>query len=285
MRFHRHGVALAIGFLVSLPATAASSSSARIGPLTVQFFDLDPTDGIAPAIAFARANFGVNNHAGAFAYQSGTVFGDSRGVTGADPWAPGGVVVSSGVAQATALIDGPDTFDGTTLSASGSSADFTSAIQGDFAQYSAIASAPEYLAFEVNTRFTLSAHSVVVISANASVAAAVTGHVNGQADFAKASAYMSIGGVGGGGGGTQSSSDLLGAGYGAYLGAPFSEIGERLISVSFVNNTGGVLSGGFHLTATAFGATYATPVPEPQTCALTLAGLLALGGAVRRRRV
>jgi hypothetical protein len=284
MKFHRHAVALAIGFLVVMPATAASSSSASIGPLTVQFFDLDPMDGVAPAIVFARSNSGAANHAGAFAYQSGTVYGDSRGVTAADPWAPEGVVVSLGVARAAAAIVGPGTFDGTTLSASGSSADFTSAIQGYFAQYSAIASAPDYLQSEVNTRFTLSAHSVVVISAHASVDAAVTSHVNGQADFAKASAYMSIGGVGGGGGGTQSSSDLLGAGYGAYLGDPFSETGVRLISVSFVNNTGGDLRGEFHLTATAFGATFATPVPEPQTCALTLAGLFALGGAVRRRR-
>jgi hypothetical protein len=285
MNAHRFEVALAIGFLVSVPATAASSSSASIGPLTVQFFDLDPTDGIAPTLVFARSNFGVNNHAGAYAYQSGQVFGESRGVTGADPWAPAVVIASEGVALATASINGADTFYGTTLSASGFSGDFTSAVPGDYAQYSAIASAPEFLPNEFNTTFTLSAHSVVVISATASVAAAVTAHVNGQADSAKASAYMSIGGIGGGGGGTQASSDFLSAGYGAYLGGPFSETGERAMSVSFVNNTGGVLSGAFRLTATAFGATYATPVPEPQTCALALAGLLALGWAIRRRQV
>jgi hypothetical protein len=283
MRVHRFGVAVAIVFLVSTPATAATSSSASIGPLTVQFFDLDPTDGVTPTIVFGLSSYGVNNHVGAFASQSNTAFIDSKGALGAEPWAPAVVTAGAGVTHATASIDGADTFAGTSLSASGSATDFTSAILGDTAQYSGNASAP-YSQYATSTNFTLSAHSIVVISANASVAAAVTGHVNGEAEFARAEAYIIIGGVAGGGGGTQSSSDALRAGYGANLGAPFSETSNRLISVSFVNNTGGDLSGNLSILASAFGTTYATPVPEPQSFWLTLAGLFAVEWARRRRQ-
>lgn len=68
-----------------------------------------------------------------------------------------------------------------------------------------------------------------------------------------------------------------GSGYG---GASFSD----LLYVSFANLTGSAINGYFSAETSVFGYSSVTPVPEPETYAMLLAGLGLVAGVARRRR-
>lgn len=276
---HRHwlfttGMVVAASLAAS-PGWGTVSSSAQIGPLRVQLFDLDPDDGIVPTLQFS--NMGTNTSLYTLAMTPTPFVYDMQIDAGSVPWQPGAVAARAGVAQASAAIEGTATAAGTRLSASGAAGNFDSLYGFDVARYSASADAP--LPGGV---FTLSANSFAILSGVATVMAAGTATTVLE-EYAAATVHIEIAGMGGGGSGNQSAQDTLATGgYGS--ARPFSFEGNRLLSVSFLNQTSGDLSGSLNLTANVSGYVYATAVPEPRSMVLLLAGLAAVAWCGRRRQ-
>lgn len=259
--------------LAAAPGWAAVSSSAQMGPLQVQLFDLDTGDGITPSLQFI--NMGTNTSLYTLAMTPSPYADDMQIDTGATPWQPGAVTALAGVARASAAIEGTGTAAGTRLSAAGSSGNFDSLFAFEATRYTASTDAPLS-----NSAFTLSANTIAVLSGVATVAAAGTAS-SVLEEYAAATVHIELAGLGGGGSGSQSAFDTLATGgYGS--AQPFSFGSSRLLSVSFLNQTSGDLQGTLSLTANVTGYVYATPVPEPRSWALLLAGLGAVGWRARR---
>lgn len=267
------GLALAAS-LAAAPGWAAVSSSAQMGPLQVQLFDLDPGDGITPSLQFT--NMGTNTSLYTLAMTPSPYVYDMQIDTGATPWQPGSVAALAGVAQASAAIEGTGTAAGTRLTAAGSAGNFESLYAFEAARYTGSTDAPL-----TNSAFTLSANTIAVLSGVATVAASGTATTVLE-EYAAATVHIELAGFGGGGSGSQAAHDTLATGgYGS--AQPFSFGSSRLLSVSFLNQTSGDLSGTLSLAANVSGYVYATPVPEPRSWALLMAGLTAVGWCARRR--
>jgi hypothetical protein len=277
----RLGTAAAVLVSAVTPVHAASSSSASIGPLTFQLFDLAPMDGIAPLISF----IGIPSESAvqASASQSYPNTWQNGGGTGLTPWQPISTAAAAGAAWSTASIAGNGTANGTTLSAFGSAADFTAPDAWASANYSATAKVPT----SFWSSFTLSANTLLLISGQAWVTAAATPPTSFFGNQASATVTLQLSGTGPGGQGSQSSSDGLGVSAFGW-GWPQSQSASGSLAASFVNATNGNLNGSMTLSATVSGNTYATlpttPIPEPTTWAMLLAGLGAVGFVARRRR-
>lgn len=267
------GLALAAS-LAAAPGWAAVSSSAQIGPLQLQLFDLDPSDGITPSLQFT--NMGSNTGLYTLAMTPAPYAYDMQIDIGSTPWQAGSVTALAGVAQASAAIEGTGTAAGTRLWAAGGAGNFDSLYAFEAARYSGSADAPL-----MGGVFTVSANTIAVLSGVATVAASGTATTVLE-EYAAATVHIELAGLGGGGSGAQSAQDTLATGgYGS--AQPFNFGNSRLLSVSFLNQTAGDLSGTLSLTANVSGYVYATPVPEPRSWALLLAGLTAVGWRARRR--
>jgi hypothetical protein len=267
------GLALAAS-LATAPSWAAVSSSAQMGPLRLQLFDLDPSDGITPSLQFT--NMGSNTSLYTLATTPTPYAYDMQIEIGTTPWQPGSIAALAGVAQASAAIEGSGSAADTRLWAAGGAGNFDSPYSFESARYSGSADAPL-----MGGVFTLSANTFAVLSGVAAVAASGTATTVLE-EYAAATVHIELAGLGGGGSGAQSAQDTLATGgYGS--AQPFSFSSSRLLSVSFLNLTTDDLSGTLSLTANVSGYVYATPVPEPRSWALLLVGLTAVGWRARRR--
>ena len=273
--------AATVAALCATSAFAASSSSAMLGPLSVQLFDLNPLDGIAPSVTFASS--GYDNYSYAYAYQTNPSGSDYQSNYGTTPWADTASSATTSLAWANASLSGAAANGhGATLTAAGAAADFTSPNYYDSASYNANVAAPYYYYYN---SFTLSANTALVISAAATVTAAANGHNLYYADYAQANASFNLWGAGPSGSGSQSSYDSASVyGY-SYLGqGPWAATDSRTLGASFLNLTSGDMTGNLQVNVGAYGTTYASPVPVPAAVWLMGSGLLGLAGIARRNQ-
>lgn len=279
--------------LATPPAFAVSSASATLSPISITLYDLNTSDGVTPSITFNAISYpgsGSTVYVNAYDYQAGLYsYNSAEGAFGWDPVSiSGGVPKASGAASVT----GNGSPSGTVLSANGSALGVNPL--GDKSEYFAGAAAPYYF----YNAFTLSANTLMVMSANSLLTTDVTASFDPgltyEQEYAQAFSAMQVSGAGPLGTGSQSSADSAliyigstyyddaGCTYG-YCFGPASAAASNTIAVSFTNATSGDLTGNMHAEASVTGYSYAQAVPEPGSVSLMLAGLAALG-LVRRRR-
>jgi hypothetical protein len=278
--------------ITPLQAFAASSSSATLGPLIVTLYDLVPGDDISPSITFDTGYYDGSAVRTSVedSYLDAYDTNGRRGLTGFSPVSSTSMLST---VWATSRLSGPGQAASTSLLAMGSALG-TSGPGFGRALYSAEASAHN----GYDNTFILSAGTAVVISATTTLQASVTNTFdpflsNGE-ESASARTGFSISGIGPSGSGLQSADDSRSifisseyvdepdCGF-SFCYGPNSGSASGTMAVSFVNASGGDLSGAFSARASVSGYSYAQAVPEPGTWALWMAGLLSIGTLVRRR--
>lgn len=284
-------ISTGVAMLMAPPAFAVSSASARLGPISLTLYDLDPGDGITPWITFAyHDEYGNYAQASANDRQAG-LFSDN------DAWAANGwdpISASAGVpnASAAAQLSGSGSPTGTVLLAKGSALGVNPL--GTYSSYSAHVVAPYY----DYSSFRLSANTLMVLSASSALTSGVTASfdpaLTEEAEIATADASLTLYGQGPSGDGYQAASvhtsiDVESTRYEdaactwGYCYGPAGAADSRMLAISFTNASTGSLGGYLYASTSVYGESYALAVPEPGSVALMLAGLAAVG-FVRRRR-
>ena len=262
----------------AVPAAATSSASASIGPLQVQLFDLDTSDGITPGITFEG---GLSSLVLAVAYNS--VIGRSSGDTkvGVNQFDPLGVSGSVAGASASATISGTGTALGTSISLSGSA----SPGGEGYAQYRAEATLPVRKDL---TTFTLTPNTVVVFTTFAQIATSVVDLSPSPTAVTEATASlrMTFGGDPAASGNTSSGgSETLYSSIRALPGGSANESFARHIGGSYLNPSAtATRRGTLQFDMWISGKSTISPVPEVSSAWLSLAGLGALGLLTAKRR-
>lgn len=245
-------VALAAASLGS-PLVHAASASSSLSNVYIQLFDLDPLDGITPSLTFSNGDsslYGYAQDGGALNYNDVGPMGTALS----------NAVTDGGAQAASAVLAG-----NVWLPSSGNGADSSAAAVG----LNATAYSQGYL---INGQFTVTAMTVVVMTATAQADAAAA---LGESSYA--SAYVGI-------------QDIAGNNYSygqAYRqvevnGNAYGQGGPQTVQASFVNLTENDRLGNVYAVSYS-NAAGVTPVPEPASYALMLAGLLALGFVGKRR--
>lgn len=290
--------AVAMAF-TSTAATAASYSSATLGPISVTLIDLNPMDGILPSISFNN-NSGYANYVYASANDNIYYFGQAASSFGSSIGSDNTQSLASSQSGATATISsGNDELSlaDTSLSATGYANG--SNVSGSYSYYSAEAYVPYY--YYYNTAFTLSANTGVIFTADAVVSATTTiGYQEGWGNES-AFAYASLGVSGSSpttNNGSQSSSSSTGIGvsytysyvYNAQTGAfeyvdyrGQSSTNSENLSAVFTNFTNSDKVAYFNASTSVNGYSYVASVPEADSYALLLAGLGLIGLVTRRK--
>jgi hypothetical protein len=278
------------------PAFAASSASASLSSITFTLYDLNPTDGIDPLLTFTGGVGTYGSYVTAGASETDIINGGdsaSQTKTGAQFTTSRSASVSTDSSGATASVvgSGLTSIGGTTptsvfLSSVSASGHATAPAGAGSSDFSANAMSPQANWY---TNFTLSNNTLLLVTLNASTSADMTiGYdaLNGVAEYAYASTSVSLSGAGASGTGSQNAYDSSGSSVNGWWSfGPASASDSRLMAVSFSNVSGADLGGTFALNANVNGFSQsAVPVPEPETYAMMLAGLGALGFISRRRR-
>jgi hypothetical protein len=164
------------------PAQAASSASASasISDLTLTLVDLDPLDGIAPSLTFNAYGYYDNYGYAAASEFDGTIYtydSQSFGDLQVNPWQPGSVLASTGLASASASLTGPGSLGGSSMATAGQSmapGGTSCVVSGPYqtcsvpsASFQGQVIAPYYYS---STSFTVSANTLVLIQATGAVA-------------------------------------------------------------------------------------------------------------------
>lgn len=292
--------------LSASPVLAASSASVLLSNVQLLLVDLNPDDGISPSVSFGSGS--SRGDASASFTQpgsSGSETASFNGLFGA--WSPGSAAVSGPYSSASSVLAGSGTATGSVLSTTGNGTAPGSGfcLPGDSGFntcFNASASFSASLApLDTFGQFVLSANTLLVLTADASMQVAATGGGRVQqfdsllftnGDSASAGVSLSMSGPGPTGSGSQSSSDgrsLFATAFydfGSGLFVPAGDAFNGSVGVSFTNLSGGSLTGNLNFSQSVNGTAYgdALLVPEPGAWALMLAGLAAVAGVARRRR-
>ena len=268
---HRMGglMALAVGLAVG-PAHALSEASAELVDLSYTLIDDNPFDLITPTITFAS---GVNSQAFVQGNRPAVSNASVNSTTqGSGTFGTTSAGVGNAYFLASSAITGSGTAEGpTTLLASGHG------IAGG--EYNVITSVPGPATPGL---FTLSAGTTVIFTAFGKVNTSLTGGNGferalgqaylgitdlGFANFAEDYHTLSV------------TSPALGGG----LFGAAGQSAQGLLSVSFSNFDSMDQQGMFFASTSVNGLSNVTPVPEPGSLAMLLAGLALMGPVARRR--
>jgi hypothetical protein len=249
---------------LALPGVAQATASATvsIGTFTVEFFDLDPNDGIAPAWEFLSQNSYV--YAG-LQTQDGTFIGNSD--WGPGFYAPLQTSATWALGSASASTGSTSTVSGSTLGPGG----------GQWGYFYASAES-------AYGGFTLSPWTGIRLRMLADVSASITSVTDSEWAYGVARLYLSIADPDGA---SQVHEGLRTASAGLSCDlngcTPNNQSFSGMVTVTYANFSGELVSGYFSSQAYAYGYS-ASPIPEPGGAALLLTGLLGLGAWLQRRR-
>jgi hypothetical protein len=289
-------------------AASTASATATLSNLQIRLIDLNPGDGIAPSITFLPPTFPAATNSGDVAARFSTPFATQstadRFFSNLSPWQPGNTQAASSFSSASASLAGLGTPNGTTYSASGEATSpgdvFVSPdmfiFTAPFATFDADVLGPTTF----GGGFTLTPFTIALISGDVSLqVAAIGGGINNTGftfrtgNSASTFARMSVRGpAAGGGDGEQTSGDsrsldaqaFFDSGSSAWVNDIRNAAGP--IGVTFSNATNSSMNGLLSISVGAAGGANGnlSPIPEPTTWALLLAGLAVVGRAVARRR-